>query len=263
MTAFQALEWTSRLTAFCVLLDVLETFYNYKSFTTTGLYNWIWLRQSRRFAHQRPVFRKMTDAIFSTRVWFYMVALRGFAAFFLMIQPLPFFCLWILFFTGGLTNFRVQAFGAETQNRFTMMMITALCLYSCVPTVLVVETCLYFLAAQACLSYATAGFYKLLDKDWREGRGLFYVVNTPIWVTSSTMAHFFNQHTFFNKLFSWLIIGFECTFPLILVMEKPYGFIFIGIGILFHALNAIILGLNKFFWAWIATYPAIIYLLLR
>lgn len=263
MTAFQALEWTVRLIAFCILLDVLETFYNYKSFIAKGLYNWAWLREHRRFAQQRPIFRKIADTIFSTRVWFCLVALRGFVALFLIMQPMTFFCLWILFFAGGLTNFRVQAFGAETPNRFTMMIIAALCLYSCVPTVLVAETCLYFLAAQACLSYATAGFYKLLDKDWREGRGLFYVVNTPIWVTFPTMAHFFNHHTFLNRLLSWFIILFECAFPLVLVIGKPYGFIFIAIGILFHALNAILLGLNKFFWAWIATYPDIIYWLLK
>ena len=30
-------------------------------------------------------------------------------------------------------------------------------------------------------------------------------------------------------------------------------------GLLFHMFNAFVMGLNKFFWAFLSTYPAILY----
>jgi hypothetical protein len=33
----------------------------------------------------------------------------------------------------------------------------------------------------------------------------------------------------------------------------------LGLGALFHLLNAFMMGLNKFFWAFVSTYPALIY----
>ena len=35
--------------------------------------------------------------------------------------------------------------------------------------------------------------------------------------------------------------------------------VWLGWGILFHLLNALVLGFNKFVWAWFATYPVILY----
>jgi hypothetical protein len=52
------------------------------------------------------------------------------------------------------------------------------------------------------------------------------------------------------------VILFECGFPLAL-LRPELSLVFLGGGLLFHLLIAYQLQLNRFFWAWLATYPAV------
>jgi hypothetical protein len=47
---------------------------------------------------------------------------------------------------------------------------------------------------------------------------------------------------------------------LIFVLPFPLSLFFIAWGIIFHSLNAWIMGLNLFPWSFWATYPALIYI---
>jgi hypothetical protein len=262
LTALQALNWVTRLMAICVLIDTLETLYNLALFRTGGLYDWFWLRQHPRFVRQRPILKRITDALFNYRTWISLLCLRGIAAFILLCDTPPqYVCLWIMFFVGGLANIRALPLKTDTPNRFTLMIIGALILYSFNPTHLVAEACLWFLFLQTSLTYLSAGFFKLKDKDWRTGIGLLSVFNAPFWFDTSKLAAFFYEYPILCRFLSYSIIGFECLFSLVLFCPMPYAFIFIVFGLFFHLSIALLLGLNKFFWAWIATYPAVIYLI--
>ena len=57
----------------------------------------------------------------------------------------------------------------------------------------------------------------------------------------------------------WSVIVMETLFPLCLVVPQPWGWPFLGWGVAFHLLCAVIMGLNSFFWAFVATYPALLY----
>jgi hypothetical protein len=52
---------------------------------------------------------------------------------------------------------------------------------------------------------------------------------------------------------------FECTFPLALISGGTGFAVFAVIGLLFHVLSAMTMGLNTFVWAFVATYPAILF----
>ena len=56
-----------------------------------------------------------------------------------------------------------------------------------------------------------------------------------------------------------MIILFEIAFPLVLILPWEGKLLLLSIGLLFHITNAVVLGLNRFIWAWSATYPALLY----
>ena len=160
-------------------------------------------------------------------------------------------------------NFRNGPLTAETENRLALMIIGALLLRSIAPTAIVTVAVLWFIALQSCFSYLTAGIVKLADKDWRNGMGIFNIVNSSNLAAYKSHAFFLNKHPAAGKFLTWATLGFECTFPLVLIIGKPFFILFLIGGVLFHLAIAVMLRLNKFFWVWIATYPAIIFIAQR
>jgi hypothetical protein len=55
------------------------------------------------------------------------------------------------------------------------------------------------------------------------------------------------------------VVAAEVAFPLALPLGYPYGLVLLGWGVVFHAANALVMGINSFFWSFVATYPAILY----
>jgi hypothetical protein len=58
---------------------------------------------------------------------------------------------------------------------------------------------------------------------------------------------------------SWLVIVFECAFPLVLWVRPQGAALLLACGLAFHLCNALVLGLNRFLWAWLAGYPALLF----
>lgn len=73
------------------------------------------------------------------------------------------------------------------------------------------------------------------------------------------MAALLGRHPWISRALTWTTWGLECSFPLVLVVGFPAGYLWLGWGAVFHLGIAVVLGLNTFPWAWLATYPAIIY----
>lgn len=46
----------------------------------------------------------------------------------------------------------------------------------------------------------------------------------------------------------------------VLFVDRPIMWVMLGVGVLFHATIAALMGLNSFFIAFVATYPAVAYL---
>lgn len=53
------------------------------------------------------------------------------------------------------------------------------------------------------------------------------------------------------------MIGFEIAFPLVLVVPKPLIIALLFTGVAFHLSCAIIMGLDRFVWAFCGCYPAV------
>lgn len=113
-----------------------------------------------------------------------------------------------------------------------------------------------FIAAQAVLAYSTSGIAKLISPVWRDGTGLAGVLSTVDHGTPA-VGLWLRRHSSLSKLASWVTIGFECTFIIVLVLPTQLGAGLLALGVMFHAGCAVLMGLNSFLWAFPATYPCV------
>jgi hypothetical protein len=263
LDAGQALHWTTRLVAIGVLIDTLEQIFSGREYKPDGIFAWGWLRTSRMFA-RRLTPRRLLDLIFNPPLLQALFYLRAARALLLIAVPLTAWisgaALLLTFVIGSLLNLRNSPYGVEAHNRLSLVIIGALLLQRAAPdSVLVTSACLWFVALQACLSYVTAGVAKLRNQGWRSGSGLVSVATATTLGVPPRVARLLREHQRLAGLLTRFTILMECAFPLLLVLPAPLGFVFIAWGLLFHLAIARLLGLNKFFWAWVATYPALLF----
>lgn len=140
--------------------------------------------------------------------------------------------------------------GADQINTITLL-IVGLCILS--PSELSWRVGIIFLALQLIIAYSTSGWIRILQPTWRNGEDLLVVLR---------------QHTYGNR-FIWnigkkypklikytslSILIFESIALLIVFMPIKVVVLYLSIGIVFHLLNAIIMGLNTFVWSFIPLY---------
>jgi hypothetical protein len=117
---------------------------------------------------------------------------------------------------------------------------------------------LVFLAGQSCLSYFLAGVAKCLGHSWRDGTAVRDIFRTRSY-GQSFLSRLLHRSPILAAGATWFALGFECSFPLVLVLPPPLSLIYLILGCLFHLVNAFAMGLNLFVWAYLATYPAVLY----
>lgn len=118
------------------------------------------------------------------------------------------------------------------------------------------EWILRFVAAQSALSYAAAGFAKLVSPVWRNGTAVRDITRTRMYghrLTHSLLTRF----PFLSKLLSRTTIVGELAFPAVFIAPKPVARLLLGVASSFHLGNAVVMGLNRFVPAFLGTYPAI------
>ena len=116
-----------------------------------------------------------------------------------------------------------------------------------------------WIAAQSVLSYLLAGIAKLRNPRWRNGDALRSLLQSEgpyvLWQHARSVA----KAPLPCVTLAWSLMAFELLFPLVLILPSDARLIVLSLGLAFHILNAVVLGLNRFIWAWGATYPALLY----
>jgi hypothetical protein len=101
-----------------------------------------------------------------------------------------------------------------------------------------------YIAINGLYSYIKAGVAKIKHPDWREGKALGTF-------SPSLMP--------WSKLLSWPVILFELlavAVPFVPGFAWPYFIL----AMIFHFINFLLFGLNRFFWIWLSAWPSIFYL---
>jgi hypothetical protein len=163
----------------------------------------------------------------------------------------------VIILTSLLMHFR-SPWGMDGSDQMLTQIFGALFLSAAAGTELATEAALWFIALQACLSYATAGIAKAVSPYWHGGNAVFAIFNTRTY-GYEPIARFLISQPELTKAMTWGAVCMESAFPLALVAGYPGCLLFIGWGFTFHLMNAGVMGLNSFLWAFTATYPAVIY----
>ncbi len=121
------------------------------------------------------------------------------------------------------------------------------------------EAGLYFVGAQACLAYATSGIAKLVSPQWRGGAAIQGVLSTRTCGIQS-VAEIVQKSTPLALAMCWGTIVFESAFVSAPVLPRGALFVLFGVAALFHLSVGAVMGLNGFFWSFVATFPAIAFL---
>lgn len=212
---------TAQLIALAVILQSFESLF---------IPEWDWSIQAAEFP------RVLHPLVRNSRLWLY---LRLAAAIATLLHPhfawaaLMTFATWILAlrwrgtFNGG-------------SDAMTMILLLSLSVGLAHPAW--IPAALAYIAIQTLLSYFAAGLAKLRSPQWRRGQALGLFMKRPA-----------RREDLF---ISWVVILFECLFPLVL-FSPALSLVFMGIGVVFHLAIARLLGLNRFFFAWLAAYPAV------
>lgn len=126
----------------------------------------------------------------------------------------------------------------------------------------VVTVCVMYIAAQLTLSYFISGVTKIRGNRWRDGTAFAGIFSTDAY-GSPMLFRLSEQLPICGLLICWCIIIFETLFPIVFFLPD-YGQIgVLGIGVMFHLVIAIFMGLNKFIWAWWSAYPSLGWMLTK
>jgi len=115
-----------------------------------------------------------------------------------------------------------------------------------------------YITAQLVLSYVVAGLAKLREPAWRRGHALPRLLSAHQYEAPPGLRAMARRPAL-GLLASWAVITFECAFPSALFHGPRICLVWLTLGLTFHALNALTLGLNRFLWAWLAAYPALLF----
>ena len=66
------------------------------------------------------------------------------------------------------------------------------------------------------------------------------------------------EHARIAQLSSLTVLALECCFPVVL-LSPTLCMIVLPVMLIFHLGNAWLFGLNRFVFAWLAAYPALVY----
>ncbi len=140
-------------------------------------------------------------------------------------------------------------------DKMAFLIVACLCVAHMAPAPVWRELALAYLAVQLLLSYAVSGWVKLRNPDWRSGQALCDVFAFSAY-PATTRYRALGKHSGLMRFGSWAVISLEVAMP-IAFLYAPALALALGLAALFHMANAILLGLNRFFWIWIAAYPAL------
>lgn len=138
-----------------------------------------------------------------------------------------------------------------------IIILTSLIIFSLSPNADFGKAAIYYLSFHLASSYFYAGLVKIRNREWRSGIALKEFMSLTIFKENIDLNKLFSNLSF-NKMLSYFIILWELLFPLAF-LDKNIAIVMLTIGILFHLFNAYIIGINRFFYIWLAAYPVVFY----
>jgi hypothetical protein len=251
-----AMRATEILFAWSLSIQTLE--YLRMGSATADSNFWSW--QLQRADIPNALVRAWLDVLFKPQVHRLHLLLRLLAAIYLGVQGATLGGMLFLFIGNLLILIRWRGAFNGGSDFMTLVVLTGLLISQVFDALgdahLGWQACFWYIAIQAITSYFMSGSVKLLRKEWRNGSAMTIFLNAAIYGPLSS------NHLLRNRVLallgSWSFIIWEMVFPFGLLDPRLAAF-FCAVAAVFHFLVFWFFGLNRFFWAWLCSFPAIIW----
>jgi hypothetical protein len=251
-----AIRATEFLLAWSLSIQTLEYLRIGKATADNGLWSW----PLQRADIPNATVRAALDVLF--KPWMHQVhlVLRLFAAVALAVQGASLPLIAFLFAGNLLILIRWRGAFNGGSDFMTLVVLSGLLIAQVVAAfgneALGWQAGFWYIAIQSITSYFMSGSVKLLRREWRNGSAMTIFLNGAIYGPLSP------AHPLRNKwlalLGSWGFIVWEILFPFSL-LDPRLAAVFCAVAALFHFLVFWFFGLNRFFWAWLCAFPAIMW----
>lgn len=251
--AHETLILVARLLGFALIFQSLEFIKMKESISETGIWRWSEIRTDYLFLPDKIV--NALDWIMVPKRFMEMMTLRFYTAILAFLYPHFILVFIFLFLSTFLITLRWRGSFNGGSDYLTLIILLCLCMGFIFPAL--EKAMLWYISLQVISSYFLAGLYKIKQKKWRNGTAVYGFVSSPSYKTPNFIIDKSKDPTF-ALVIAWSVISFELTFPL--VLSHPYlTGLYLMAGLLFHLGNFMTFGLNRFFWVWCASYPALYY----
>ena len=222
---------------------------------------WRWSELAPEFEKLPGPARRLAELTLPEQPFFLLQSARILAALLLILQPDSYItttALWICLFGTLATSVRWRGAFNGGSDAMSLVVLWPLALASLMPWPLTQHLALAYIGVQTLLSYWIAGLVKLAQPSWRQGKALKLFFETPQYNVPSLIRVWIRRPGA-AFLLGWGVLLFELLSPLALSSPTATLFFLPAAGF-FHLINAAVLGLNRFTWAWLSAYPAVIVL---
>lgn len=254
----RAIGASERLSATTTLISSLEYLSQRQETRRGGLNDWQRLRHS--YADTSPVTRKVLDAVSGPRTTTVLHVTRAAVSAGLL---LPGSSRWRgaggLFL--GLSAIALQPrhrYGTDGSDQVAILaqVSTGLARTSTSPQTQ--DALLWFMAVQSNLSYAVAGWAKLLGESWRDASALPGILRTRTY-GCEPVFRFAQTHPRASKALTHGVLALECLFPVVYLAGGRLARPVLGGAAAFHVGNGFIMGLGRFLTSFVSLHPAVAY----
>jgi hypothetical protein len=256
-TPYAAIRWLEAAIGVSLLIQTFEFLRIPQATAVTGV--WSWPVQRADLAHAQRWLRSVFDVLFDARVHHAHLLLRVVAAASLLLGGSA---LSIGFLFVGTVVILIRWRGAFNggSDFMTIVVLSGLLIAHLAAGViepnLAWRAGLWYVCIHAVTSYFISGAIKLCSPNWRSGHALTTFLDGGLYGPLPVGSLL--RHPRVAQLCAWAFILWECCFPLALV-GPDWAIMWCAVAAIFHLLVFRFFGLNRFFWAWVASFPAIIH----
>lgn len=256
-------ELVARLVAVSAACSATESLVARRVFVDDALLGWPLLRKHSRLPGDGPVARAL-GVLFGGRgvLWLHGARLLAAVLLFGMVQNdlVRSASLFVLFVAQCLLHLRQFGVAIIGGDRMRMLVLGALTLRELAPeSALAAKAALWFIAGQCALAYATSGLLKWRrTPEWRNGTAVGLLLRAEF-LGDVGIAAWLTAHPGMNRVATWGVLALEVFFPLALLGGTPVAVVFVAGAFLMHLGIGHFMGLAPFLWAFLASYPAVLF----
>ncbi len=245
---------------FLALNIIWQSLEHIVSVNTSPIYqSWSWKNVQLDFTAFPNLILFFIKPLFNDRFFIILQYCRLFGAVGCLFTPLNIYLPMILLIFNILTSFRFRGTYNGGSDFMTIVCLSALCGIS-YNHGQYEKLAMIYLGIHTLISYLKAGYVKVIQSEWRQGKALQLFLPLSRVSPSSINKYILKLNPTIHYTLCWFIIIWELSTFIVLFFDMTFVISYFTTALLFHLMIFKIYGLNRFFWSWLPAWAGIIYI---